>query len=319
MITRNKLMVLASAAILTMTSLTAFAGKDPRPIRMGTGGPTGNYFGMANDVNDYCGDATGIGLDIQNSKGSIDNLLGMGSKKYSAGWVQEDVLQYYAKQTPNKVNRNRLKVIMMGHLETAHLLIPKGYAPKSEGSWYTNLGTIFATKPEGISLDLLKNQTVGSWGGSLISAKAVSMFMELNLNVVEVPDAMREVAGEYPIFLVGGQPYSPVAKLLATGKYDLVPINADTLSNRAAFYAKTIANYEVGGKIISTPTFAVRALILGKSYRKDKKNEPMKKLAKCITDSIEDLADDPDTNSNWSSVAESVGDGAQSTWTYFPI
>jgi len=303
---------------VTIFSSMAIAAK---PIKFGTGGPTGNYFSMANDIDHYCSDQlVDRSLEILNTKGSIDNLRGMGSKKYSIGWVQEDVLHYYARQDPTKVNKNRLKIIAGGHAETVHMLIPKDYNPTPASSgWMDKVGGMFSSKEQlPLDLNLLKGQTIGSYGGSLVSAKALSMFMELDLTIVEIPEERRGKAGDVPILLVGGQPYAPVEQYLATNNYVLVSIDARTLSTKAPFYMESTANYEVNGEIVSIPTIGVRALMIGKSFRKESKNANMIALAGCIDSNLEDLADDSDTNPNWASVVE-LDEAGQTNWSYFPL
>lgn len=307
----KKFLILITAAIFSVAS---YAGT----LRMGTGGPTGNYFSMGNDISSYCAASLpeGVSLEVLNTKGSIDNLLGMSSKKYSAGWVQEDVLQYFAKQQPNKVNKNRLKIIIGGHQEDAHILIPQGWAPKSSTSWRDKLVGFLSTDApkKGVSLMSLKGQTISSWGGSLVSAKALNAFTGLSANIQEIkPGSLANT----PILLVGGQPYGPVETYLKAG-YQLLPVDSTTLTSKAPFYKKSTLNYEVNGKLLAVPSFGMRALMIGKSFRNESRNEAMINLATCLSESLLDLADDPETNPNWSSVVELEEQG-QTNWSYFSI
>ena len=305
-----KKLLITTFAIVAMAG-SAMAGD----LKVGTGGPTGNYFGMANDIKSYCEAELGSGLEIINSGGSIDNLVGMGNKKFSAGLVQEDVLQYMAKKDPN-VNQNRLKIISGMHSETVHLLIPKGYEPEGSGSMWSNLGSMFGGGGNAaIDINLLKNQTVGSWGGSMVSATALSYFQNLNLNIVELGEKDR-AAPNIPMIIVGGQPYAPVEKYLASGKYHLVGIDYEQVRAQAPFYLKASANY---GKTATVDTIAVRALLIGKAFRKESRNSVMTKMAGCIDANLPDLADDSDTNPNWNSVYEFQQAGASTNWAYFKL
>lgn len=312
-------MFFVAASVFMFILTPALAGATA--LKIGTGGTTGNYFAMGKDIVSYCQEAVPeSSLEALNSDGSTDNLMGMTQKKYSAGIVQEDVLQYHAKKDPRGVNRNRLKIISGLHLETAHLLIPKNYKPQEgKKGMFSDLWAKFSPEDKKpISLELLKNQTVASWGGSIISAKALSYFMELNMNVVDVPKDKRKNIN-MPIFLVGGQPYKPVENFLATNKYVLVPIDFNKLQAKAPFYQKITANYKVGAKIEAIPSFAVRALLLGKSFRKESRNANMELLGQCISENLADMADDPDTNPNWETVYELEEDGAQTNWNYFKL
>ena len=133
---------------------------------------------------------------------------------------------------PTKVNHNSIGVVSNLHVESFHLLIPKNWSPtatkkKSMWSWGGD-----DEVPVEISLNLLANQTVGSWGGSLESFRALSAFFEWNANVVEIKKEQRGNP-QIPVLLVGGQPYKAVQDLLDTGKYHLVSINYNELAIKA--------------------------------------------------------------------------------------
>lgn len=312
-----KLLLILTIPLLFVNATIASASNTT--LKAGTGGPTGNYFSMGTDINSYCSDSLvepPATLEIIQTDGSITNLMGMGDKRFSIGWVQEDVLHYFAKQTPRKVNQQRLKIIVGGHQEDLHILIPRGWQPVGQSiSWREKLANLVSSKPpEGVSLDSLRGQTISSWGGSLISTKALSLFTDLNLNPVEIKNGETP---KTPIILVGGQPYKPVQDYLAKG-YTLLPINSESVTSKAPFYVKSTLNYEVGGKIISMPSFGVRALFVGKAFRNASRNKSMEALAKCITENLYDLADDPNTNPLWSSVVELEAEGPTS-WSYFNL
>lgn len=291
-------------------------------LRVGTGGPTGNYFSMANDIVRYCGSTIDAGLEVVNSAGSVDNISGMSNKKYAIGIVQQDVLQYMAKRDSSRYNDNRMKVITGLHSESVHLLIPVGYTPSTGGFWSNIANKLDSVLASGgtaaVDINLLKNQEVGSWGGSVISAKALSLFLGLNMNIVDVPEDQR-ASWSKPILLVGGQPYKPVEDYLASGRFYLVGIDASSVRAQAPFYMASTISYPVRGKVTDVPTIAVRAVMLGVAFRSSERNKPMSDLAQCVTDSLSDLADDPNTNPNWASVYEFEQGGNQISWQYFPI
>ncbi|CZF83366.1 MULTISPECIES: TAXI family TRAP transporter solute-binding subunit [Grimontia] len=291
-----------------------------KELVMGTGGPTGNYFGMGNDIAEYCADeVTDFDLTITNSGGSVDNLLGITNKKYALGMVQEDVLNFHAKRSPKQVNKNRIKVLSGLHEEAVHLLIPKNYKPKgndSGGMWTKWFGGS-EKKAQKFELPMLKGQTVGSWGGSMVSAQALSYFFNLNLSVVEAANNPNDTS--MPLVLVGGAPYAVVDEYLKTGKWTLAELDYDQISQTAGFYSKQNVNYQIAGKVQSIETVGVRALLVGKSFRKKKRNASMIELATCIYANVADLADDPNTNPNWASVYDYLEDEGQSDWSYFPL
>lgn len=308
---------------LSFVALAITAPAQAGEQRVGTGGPTGNYFAMGNDIVRYCAPAVSDSLVIENSSGSLENLNGMINKQFSMVMTQEDVLQYMAKQDPQRVNQNRMKIISGLHAETVHLLLPVGYTPENDsGMFGINFGDIMSklgagTGPVEVSVDLLNGQTFGSWGGGLVSARALNYFLDLQANVIEVPEAER-TAPKIPVLIVGGQPYKPVQDLLATGNYHLVSLDYNQISTRAPFYTKVSANYMVGGKVETVNTIGVRALLLGVSFRDAERNKVMTDLVTCIRENLGDLADDFDSNPNWGSVYDyEIKEGAQTNWSYF--
>lgn len=305
-------------SLLFAVTSCSMAPAQAKEIKFGTGSANGNYFAVGNDIANYCSDElNGDTLSVLESGGSVDNLLGFQSKKYSVGIIQEDVLNYYAKLNPKQVNKNRIKVVTGLHKEAVHLLIPKGYKPKTKGSW-----TDVFSGDEIVKIDLqsLKGQTIGSWGGSIVSTEALSYFFDLNLNVVNVPQDKRGANTlNIPILLVGGHPYKPVEEYLDSGKWNLISLDYQRISQVARFYSNENVAYTINGKAVNTPTVGVQALLVGKSFRKKSRNDNMSAIATCISENVADLADDPDTNPLWGSIYDEVDNDEQIDWGYFPL
>lgn len=311
------LKLLVTISLLSLMSFNTQA----REIKFGTGSLSGNYYSIGQDIVNFCGDdLPNDTITVMESGGSVDNLLGLQNKKYSMAEVQEDVLNYYAKLNPKQVNQNRMKVVTGLHNEAVHLLIPKGYTPKTESKGWKSMLSFGDDEVPAISLSSLQNQTIGSWGGSIVSTEALSYFFNLNLNVVSVPSKDRNVNNtSLPLILVGGHPYKLVEEYLATGKWVLVPLDYAAISSVAPFYTDETVAYNINGKAVNTKTVGVQALLIAKSYRKKSTNQAMSDLATCIIGSVADLADDPDTNPLWGNIYDSVDSDNQISWDYFPI
>jgi len=294
--------IIAVLVLGTIFSASISVAKQ-RTMPIGTGGKTGNYYAMGNDIVDYCQEELkDTKINVLSSEGSVSNLLGLTNKKYSVGIVQQDVLSFYSKNNPALINPRTVRVISALHMETVYLLIPKNYSPNTGGSWWEKAKALLDddnTKP--ISFESLRGATVSSWGGSVISARALQYFLGVDFNIVDVPPGKRTNINT-PIILVGGQPYPPVENLLKTGKFMLVSLDADTVKAKQPFYIKTSVSYNINGKALTVTTVGVRALMVAKVYRSKKRNAPIDSLANCIQDNLADLADDPDTNPNWENV-----------------
>jgi hypothetical protein len=297
---------------LAVVSMNAWSAK---PLKIGTGKITATYYPLATDIADFCAEGLDKELSVLVSDGAIDNLLGLVNKKFHIGIVSMDAVKYYERKMPNKVNANRLKIITGLHQELGHLLIPKGYKPEGGSMWGGLMDKVGMADAKPMDISLLKNQKVGAWGGSTLGLKALSAAIGLGIQSVEIkPGAV----GNIPVLIIGGQPSSAVQKYLDSGKYNLVAVDADTLSAKAPYYQKGVLNYSTKGKLVSTKTFAVRAVLMGKSARKASRNQTMSDLATCISENIEDMADDGDTNPNWESIVE-LEEAGQINWEYFPL
>lgn len=306
--------------VAIMLSILSFSVLADRPMKIGTGGTGGSYYPMGGDMVEFCSAEVSRPMEIvEQSAGSVGNILDMVNKKLHAGITQIDVLKYYKRVMGEKVNGNRMKVITGLHREAGHLLIPTGWEPSSSGfNWGGMLSAVGignSNNGKGIDINALKGQTVGAWGGSLVSVKALSSFLQLGLNSVEIKPGQ---LADHPILVVSGQPSKTVEGYLAKG-YRLIPIDAATLKARASFYDAVTLNYVAAGKVTSVPSFGIRAVLIGKSSRSPSRNKPMSELATCVRKNLADLADDGDTNPNWESVYEFENDDSQIDWSYFPL
>jgi len=115
----SKIVVMIIVAMLFLMGGSVYASS----LKVGTGGTSGNYYAMGNDISSYCKGSLAEGDDLQifESGASVDNINGMKNKKFSAGFIQEDVLQYYSKQDPRGINGNRMKIISGLHMEVLYL------------------------------------------------------------------------------------------------------------------------------------------------------------------------------------------------------
>lgn len=301
--------------VVVMLTLLSAGIAQAKPLKIGTGGTGGTYFPLANDIADFCSSELSRDLEVLNSDGAIDNLLGLTNKKYHLGIVSMDAVKYYERKIPDKVNANRLKIITGLHQELGHLLIPKGYKPEGGSMWGGFLDSIGASNAAPVDIMLLKGQRVGAWGGSTLGLKALSAAVGLGIQAIEITPG---ATGKIPVLVIGGQPNSYVQNYLDSGKYSLVSVDVASLSSKAPYYQEGVLNYSTKGKLVSTKTFAVRAVLMGKAARKAERNQVMSDLATCISDSLEDMADDGDTNPNWEGIVE-LEEAGQINWEYFPL
>jgi len=306
--------------IVLLSAVSIVSSVNAETLYIGTAEKNSDYLSMGKDISKYCSNTINVNLDINESGGSVDNLFGILDKRFDIGIVQDDVLNFYAMQTPNKINKNRIKAITGLHEEAVHLLIPKGYNPdgtnKKEGKW-DNLFNKKDNKPKTFSLSMLKHHKVGATSTDFVSAEILSYFFDLDLEVHEAPMAVNDTS--MPMIFVGVAPYFPVESYLKTGKWELATLDYKAVQQTAGFYNDQQVSYSVNGRLKTIHTIGVRALLIAKSFRKESRNESMSALATCIFDNIEDLADAHETSANWGNVYDYIEDAGQTNWSYFPL
>jgi hypothetical protein len=297
-----------SIAILSgMISLTS-----AKSIKIGSGGEGGNYYQVAQDIVEFCGEEIkkqdGYSVENIQTKGSVENLNGLGiqSKRFSIGFVQEDVYEYFKAKDNMHIMDIKIKKWLKMYPEYIHILIPVNWKPKQETSFWNKLGGVFNfnnkdNKP--VTIMSLKNQTVFAKGGAIVSSQALSYFMGLNLNVINV-DKVKNVNG--PLIIVTGSGDKRVQKLLSSGKWILLSFDGNELNRRARFYSPATLTYTINGQSITVNTVSIMSLAFQRNYRSQKKKKALKDLKMCIKNNIDDLIDDG-TSNKWSIIAITNG------------
>jgi len=275
-----------------------------KPIIIGSGGKGGNYFKVAQDIVDYCANdvKNKFGYDLINlaTKGSVDNLNGILKKKYSIGFVQEDVYQFFKKRDQlNIIEMNTLKLMYL-YPEYLTILIPTNWHPQAT-SFLDKLSSLF-NKNKSVSIMSLKNQTVYAKGGALISAQALSYFLGLNLNIIDA--SSHKVNG--PFIFVTGSGDSRIQKMLDSGKWFLLSFNGNELANRVSFYKPAVVTYIVNGKSVTANTVSIMSIAYARKYRGKKKKEAVNYVKECVKSNIDDLIDDGNSD-KWSLIAKTNG------------
>ena len=293
--------------VLTLVLMVAalFAAK---PISIGSGGQGGNYYTVAQDLVDSCADTikqkTSYDLTNVSTKGSVDNLNGILHKSLAIGFIQEDVYEYFKRKDQLGLISINTKVFMNLYPEYLHVLIPVNWKPKTKTSFWSDLTSAFSSnsnKP--ISIMSLKNQTVYAQGGAIVSAQALSYFMNLNLNVIDSTHA-KSING--PFIFVTGSGDARIQKMLNTGKWFLLNFNSSELSNKTSIYKPAMLTYIVKGKSITVNTVSIMAKAYSRVYRGKKRKSALVQLKQCIQDNIDDLIDDGNSD-KWSIIQKTNG------------
>jgi len=285
-------------SILLLVTLNA------KNLTIGSGGKNGNYFAVANDIVETCSSEIEknfhYGLQNVETSGSVENLNGILKKKYSIGFIQQDVYEYFKKKDQlNTIELNTRKIMYL-YPEYLTILIPKGWKPKSN-SFFSKFQNFFS-KNKTISIMSLKNQVVYAKGGALVSAQALSFFMNLHLKIIDA--SHHNIDG--PLIVVTGAGDSRVQKMLASGKWFLLSFNGNELANRAGFYKSAQVTYIVNGKTQTANTVSIMSVVYARHYRSKKRRNALLAIKKCIKNNIDDLIDDG-TSDKWSLISKING------------
>jgi len=286
--------------LIAMLSFTfAFAQKGV--LKIGSGGKSGNYFQVANDIINYCGNEIknkyGYSLANISTSGSVDNIERIKNKKLSLAFVQSDVLEYFNKRDTLQTLENSTFKLINLYPEYLHILIPKGWQPKKTNSgWFSNLKNLFSDNSnKTISIYSLKNQVVYAKGGAIVSAQALSYFLNLNLHIVNADNG--KVNG--PFIFVTGSGDKRIQKMLASGKWWLLSFNPVDLTNRVSFYKPAKLTYIINGKSTSVNTVSIMSVVIARKYNSKKRIAAINEIKQCIHNNIDDLLDDDDTSPKW--------------------
>jgi len=297
----KKVLGLVAAVSLSISTLSA-----KKDIVIYSGGKGGNYYTVAQDIVDYCGqeieEKYGYKLINQSTDGSVTNLNALLNKKASIGFIQEDVYAYFKKKDQlGTIDINTKKLFKL-YPEYLTILIPTGWQPKATGGFFDKIVAKFSRDKQPVSIRSLKNQTVYAKGGALVSAQALSYFLGLNLNIVDA--SSHKVNG--PLIVVTGSGDQRVQKMLSSGKWWLLSFNSMELSNRASFYKPAKLTYIVKGKSVSVNTVTITSIAFMRNYRSKKRKEALKAVKQCLINNIDDLIDDGESN-KWSLIQRTNG------------
>lgn len=307
-------LIVVSTVLLLMASLCASA----KPYLMSTGGQTGTYYRIGNDIIAECSETVSRPIEnVVQKLGSTGAINDLSNKAAHMGIMQFDALWFANKQNPSKVNKKKWSILANLHNEPVHLVIPKKWKPVNEQVfWKKAWSKVMGSKPIVLDINVLKNQVVSSWGGSIDTASAINDAMGLNMRIKAI-DPGSAASVTTPMFVVAGAPSKVVQNILDTGNYVLADIDMSKLRGKADFYTPAQVGYKVNGKIVNTNTMAVKAVLVAKNSRKRAKMEELEALATCIAEATPMMAEEDDYSVAW----ESAYDGLETDvdWSYFRV
>ncbi len=210
------------ASLVTITiCLFIFSSIQAAELSITTGGQKGTYFQIGSDISRLV-QQHGLRLDVQESKGSLDNIVRIHGKNHrQIGIVQSDILEYLRTSTDYKIRPAAKKIKMIAPLynEEVHILAKKSIkrlshlngknisiGPKKSGTAITasllfkksdvTPGKIVHTSAEQ-ALNALRSEDIDAM--VYVSGYPISLFSQINNtdNLHLVPILDRRIGGSY--------------------------------------------------------------------------------------------------------------------------
>ena len=242
--------------------LFIFSSVQAAGLSIVTGGKKGTYFQIGSDISKLV-QQHGIGLDVQESKGSLDNIGKIYEANYSRiAIVQSDILEYLRSSNDYRLREKaeNIKMIIPLYNEEVHVLAHDSIRD------LTGLnGKKIAIGPEesgtAITASLLFKQS-GINPGQLVYISAE-----------EALDSLRSKAIDAMVY-VSGYPVSLFSQISPADKLQLVPIMDRRIGGSYIMSCIPEGTYTWQQGIV--PTIAVKAVLV--SYDYDEKQQASKEV-----------------------------------------
>lgn len=303
--------------IIAALASLAFAGVAlAQTMVISTGGKSGIYYPLANDLQTFCGVEDSV--KVLESGGSLDNHKRIWQTRPSeatAGIFQYDFAIYMREQNPQW--QRSMSVVARLHDEYLQILA-LNQAIKEGGYNIPVIGRVGGSTKILQSFNDLKGQTVYAWGGSYYSAVVLSNKFGLGLNVVDLSGAKPDGKGGYVTVKEGARPELVAAMLIAKGdgmaiisvggsnlswvkeengfnkQWKLLSVSKENQDKVAGTYGSGEVSYLnlSGGK---ARTLTVPALLMTRTYSSPERVKPIVALQNCIRDKITMLRDEGDS------------------------
>ena len=258
-----------------------------------TGSSSGTYSQLFGQMGRVCTNTSFL-LE-KKTGGSLDNINALINNEASLGFVQLDIL--LAKQKLDKdPNVDKLKVLLPLHSEEIHIIASNATA--KDGGQLFNKTKAIKTYAD------LSGKRVGSFGGSVITAKVMSMYTKVNYAVQNFPDANSAIAALQSnkvdaVIAVGGYPLPWVAALNSTLR--LLPLDSTSTSRLSGFYQGAKIQYTNLG-INSVNTVSVPSVLVTRDFKTADKKQLLLKYASCVKSKLTYLQETEGYHPKWNSV-----------------
>ncbi|MBQ6831699.1 MAG: TAXI family TRAP transporter solute-binding subunit [Oscillospiraceae bacterium] len=272
--------IISIALVLVMALALVACGGSGTKMTMGTGGPSGTYYGYGGILGQYMLNKAGINVTVVSTDGSKANIQGIDAGNYQLATVQSDVMAYAWEGTRSFESEGKVdsfRVVAGLYAEAVQLL---------------------TMDPEIKSVADLKGKNVSIGApGSGVYFNAIDVLTAAGLTEEDInpqyqsfgdsTDALKDGKID-AAFIVAGAPTPAITELCTTNAASIVPIDGDVaqaLMSSSPFYTVyTIpaGTYEGQTEDIQTVTVKATLIVDAKASEED-----VYKLTAAIFDNIE--------------------------------
>lgn len=292
---------------VTLVIILAFFAMMPKAysqevkLSVATGGTSGTYSKMFNELNEYCRE-TGLNLVEVNTSGSIENLEKMSGNQVNAAIVQTDVL-WLANNTPGR-DLSSIKTLFTLHPEEIHVIALSAGKTLVEKKW-GGFKTEETQLPALNTVSELQGKKVGAWGGSYTSSMVIRLQGQIGFDVFDVGNQKNAMAsldsGEIDaIIAVGGAPLEWVSGL--SNRYKLLDFSESIVKRLENVYRPASLHYaKIGASGVRT--VAVDAIFVTRDYKTARYVGGLSKLRACLQSNLDVLKEETGKHPKWQTVS----------------
>ena len=277
----KKIIALLLAVVLVL-ALCACGGGKNLSMTMGTGGPTGTYYGFGGVLGQYMKNHAGVDVNVVSTDGSKANIEGVDAGDYQLATVQSDVMAYAWAGT-RSFEEN-------GKIDSFRVL----------GGLYAEAVQLITMDPEIKSVADLAGRSVSIGApGSGVYFNAIDVLAAAGLTEEDIKpqymsfgdstDGLKDGKID-AAFIVAGAPTAAITELCTTNDAYLVPIDgeiAEKVMDASPYYtAYEIPAGTYAGQDEAVVTITVKATMIVSA---DADEEAVYNLTKAIFDNAADI------------------------------
>jgi TRAP-type uncharacterized transport system substrate-binding protein len=262
-----------------------------KPMVVSSGSANGTYYRLMKEFDDA---APGLIINKE-SDGSLTNIDRVMDNKAELGVTQLDALVVRAFKEANL--KERIRILAILHTEEVHFIARS--APQGG-----ILGMPFLQSAPRTSVNDLRDQKLGFWGGAVITEQVISALTLIGWAPTEYPDqnaGLEALKGDHvqAILAVGGQPLDWVSEL--SRDYRLLGVSDAMAVRLAPVYEKTTLTYRNLGQE-GVQALSIRAMLVTRNYASKGKHDQLQMIHDKLANVVGDIRETRGTHPKWEEV-----------------